>query len=77
MALGQQSGGDNEARVAEAKRIVVDMGLVSRTDEMSPKEQQFVEQMFEAVESVAYDGTPFISGKQLFWLRDLKDKYCI
>ena len=75
MALGQQSGGDNAERVAEAKRIF-DMGLLSRTDEMSHKEAEFVEKMYSDLDVASYGGTPFISAKKLFWLRDLKDRFC-
>lgn len=75
MALNQDSGGTGADRIAEARRIVVDMGLSDRSEDMSDRERQFVEQMFDKLDVV--DHTTFVSPKQLFWLRDLKDKYCI
>jgi hypothetical protein len=62
--LGQETGGDAGSRVTEARKIV-EM-LASVQEQMTPKEQTFVEQM---------DGASVCSGKQLFWLRDIKDKY--
>jgi hypothetical protein len=73
MALGQQTGHGSALEViAEAKRIF-ELGLLSRTDDMSLKEANFVKQMYALVE----DGTIPITGKQLLWLRALKDRYCI
>lgn len=66
------SGGDNDARNAEAHRILFDMGLKDAAFEQS-KEEDFVAEMVERFEE--YKGRTFVSSKQLFWLRDLKDKY--
>jgi hypothetical protein len=53
-----------DERVAEAHRI---LGMLeSDTDAMTPREREFVESM---------DGCRFCSIKQLFYLRDIKDKY--
>ena len=54
----------NDERVAEAQRIT--SRLESCQDELTPKEKDFVAQM-ESAECV--------SVKQLFWLRDINDKY--
>jgi hypothetical protein len=70
--LGQQTGAPESEHNEEARRILVDMGLTTHTDDMSPKERNFVEDMFAKVE----EGKWALSGKQLFYLRDLKDKYC-
>jgi len=72
--IGQQTGAaDQRSHNAEAKRILVDLGLISHTDEMNAWEQQFVEQMYALVE----DDKFVLTGKQLFKLRDLKDRYCL
>ena len=62
--IGQETGGDSDSRVTEAHKIV-EM-LASCQEELTSKEATFVEQM---------DGCTNCSGKQLFWLRDIKDKY--
>jgi hypothetical protein len=62
--LGQETGGDLNARVNEARTIV---GLLEEfSEEMTSKERNFVESMQDCDDC---------SGKQLFWLRDIKDKY--
>jgi hypothetical protein len=53
-----------EERAEEARRIVQMIAHV--TEEMKQHEQDFVEKM---------DDCQFCSVKQLFWLRDLKDRY--
>jgi hypothetical protein len=55
---------DDERR-AEATRIVGMIGDL--TDVMLPHERKFMEQVSDVYATV--------SVKQLFWLRDLKDKY--
>jgi len=59
-----ESGGTEEDRVAEAHKIV--SMLADLTEQMKLNEAAFVEQM---------DDCRSCSPKQLFWLRDLKDKY--
>jgi hypothetical protein len=63
-SLGQETGGDSDSRVTEAQRLV-DI-ITASADELTPREREFVMQM---------DGCKTCSGKQLFWLRDIKDKY--
>lgn len=59
------SGMTPEERRAEATRIV---NMISdRSEEMKSHERQFVEKMA--------DDSEWVSTKQLFWLRDLKEKY--
>lgn len=62
--FGQETGGDDNSRITEAKRIVE--LLQPRLHAITPREREFVMQM---------DGASHCSGKQLFWLRDIKDKY--
>ncbi len=64
MTLFTESGGDLSSRIDEASRIV--SMLLQKTDQMTPHEAQFVEKMF---------GATNVSPKQLFWLRDLNEKY--
>lgn len=52
-------------RVAEANRIVSRLAN-NCEDEMTPKERDFVSKM---------EGADYCSIKQLFWLRDISDKY--
>lgn len=63
-SIGQETGGDADSRLTESKKIV-EM-LLDFMEFMTSKERDFVEQMDEA---------SCCSGKQLFWLRDIKDKY--
>lgn len=55
----------NEERAEEAQRIVARL-VGSCADELNPKESEFVSKM---------DGASYVSVKQLFWLRDINDKY--
>lgn len=64
MTLFTESGGDLSSRIDEAQRIA--RMLAPSVDEMSPKEAEFVQRMLN---------TNSCSPKQVFWLRDLKDKY--
>ena len=66
------SGGNNDSRSAEAHHILFEMGLKDASFEQS-KEEDFVSDLIERFEQ--YGGKTFISSKQLFWLRDLKEKY--
>ena len=67
--IGQETGGDAVARAKEAKELV-DM-ILPHSEELSPKEQRFIEQTAERLDQ--YGEKTIISGKQLFWLRDIKD----
>ena len=73
MSLGQQTGSPSTEHLAEAKRILVEIGLIRHVEEMSNKDRNFVEKMFAQVE----EGKWVVSGRQLFYLRDLKDRYCV
>jgi hypothetical protein len=55
----------NDERVAEAGRITSRL-IGSCPDELTPKEREFVAHM---------DSADYVSVKQLFWLRDINDKY--
>jgi hypothetical protein len=62
--LTEESGGDENARVNEARdicRMVEEFG-----DMMSQKERDFIEQMTDC---------DYCTTKQLFYLRDIKDRY--
>ena len=62
--LTQESGGDELSRIEEARTIV--RLLEEASEEMQPKERAFVESMADC---------DYATTKQLFWLRDIKDKY--
>jgi hypothetical protein len=61
-----------EERRVEARRIL-DMGLPDHLSEMKTNEMDFVSQMEERLDLER--DCAFISPKQLWWLRDLKEKY--
>lgn len=62
--LTTESGGDEKSRIEEAHTIV--RMLEEVTEEMMPRERAFVEEMADC---------DYCTTKQVFWLRDLKDKY--
>jgi hypothetical protein len=62
-----------EQRNAEAFEILFKMELTDRVEEMQDHERKFIEDLSSAFEK--YAERTFVSEKQLFWLRDLKDKY--
>jgi hypothetical protein len=62
--LTKESGGDEVARIEEAHQIV--RMLEEVTDQMTPKEAGFVNSITDC---------DYCTTKQLFWLRDIKDKY--
>ena len=67
--LANDTGGNADDRRSEADRIlkiIVDNDL--DFGEFSPREAKFLEQMLD-------DQQQPISPKQIFWLRDIKDKY--
>lgn len=64
--LGQETGGDQDSREVEARSIL--KMLAEFYAQLNAKELQFV----EGREDRDCRGC---SGKQLFWLRDIKDKY--
>ena len=64
--LANDTGGTAEDRRAEATRILNMLEEID-LDETAPNERRFLDKMF------ADDRQP-ISPKQIFWLRDLKEK---
>lgn len=62
-----------EQRNAEAFDILFKMELTDRVEEMQDYERKFIEDLSSAFEK--YAEKAFVSEKQLFWLRDLKEKY--
>lgn len=66
-------------RVAEAKKIIFVMGLGERTEDMTPSELDFVHRMYNDLDadSEVPNFTATVTVKQLWWLRDLKDKYLL
>lgn len=64
-ALTKDSGGTADDRRSEADRLV---RIIMQLDlgSMTPKESDFIAQMEEG---------GAVTTKQLFWLRDIKDKY--
>ncbi len=66
MALFQESGGTPKQRRDEANKLVDRLHAGEKWRTMQKREQDFVEQMEFADE---------VSPKQLFWLRDLAEKY--
>lgn len=63
--LARESGGSADDRLSEARRILKILESFS-SDELTVSEAKFIEDISDA-ESV--------TTKQLFWLRDIKDKY--
>lgn len=66
------SGGSPEDRNAEANRILFEMGLKDASFEQD-REQDFVASLVDRFEQ--YGIKAVVSSKQLFWLRDLKERY--
>lgn len=64
-SLGQETGQTPERRLEEAQVLLA--RLAQRiSDDFTPRERNFIEGMNDAEQC---------SGKQLFWLRDLVEKY--
>jgi hypothetical protein len=68
MALRNESGGDNDSRVSEARELM--KIIEDEAEKLSGRETQFVESIADQLTFA----TPSISAKQIFWLRDIKDK---
>jgi hypothetical protein len=62
--LTTESGGDENSRINEAREIC--RMLEEFTEQMSEKEQSFIGDMTDC---------DYCTTKQLFWLRDIKDRY--
>lgn len=72
-ATNESSDLSHEERIAEARKIVIDMDLQGHTGDMTAKESGFVLVMANDLGL----GHANVSIKQLWWLRDLKDKYLL
>lgn len=70
-ATRDSSSQSPEERAAEAIKILFEMGLADNVERMSHNEQSFVYGLLGAHDT----GALGVSVKQLWWLRDLKDKY--
>ena len=66
--LANDTGGDAEQRRAEANRLLTMLRDVDWETQVTLSERRFLEQM-------ASDDVQPVSPKQVFWLRDIKDKY--
>jgi hypothetical protein len=71
-ATNESSTQTPEERSEEARIIIDDMGLRDATDSMTQKEREFVAHIINEIDIV---GHVTVSPKQLWWLRDLKEKY--
>jgi hypothetical protein len=67
--LGQQSGGSAEDITNEAERL---LKMLENHEPEDSRSAQFLQQMRERFEQ--YGSRTQVSAKQLFWLRDIKDK---
>jgi len=68
------SGGSNEDRNTEAHRILFEMKLGDMVGSFEQeKENDFVQGLLDKFDD--YGTGTFVSSKQIFWLRDLKEKY--
>jgi hypothetical protein len=65
-SLANDTGGNADDRRSEADRIIQILSENIEFDSMKANEQEFVGNMQE--------GGP-VSPKQIFWLRDIKEKY--
>lgn len=70
--LWQETGhASKQERANEACTLT---GMLAESEEsMEPHEATFFRQMYERCDK--WGSETFVSAKQLFWLRDLKDKY--
>lgn len=72
MSLFNETGHDSiDTRNTEARRLIED--LSSNTEGFAPHEAKFV---LDMADKLARNELR-CSGKQLFWLRDLYEKYCV
>lgn len=67
------SGGTPEGRNQEAFDILVKMGLQNQSETMQEREREFVDSLSERM--IQFGEKCIVSSKQLFWLRDLKERY--
>lgn len=69
--MNDESGGTPEQRTAEARRVLKIL-LETDFDEFQHKDRKFIEEMSERFDR--YGDKTSISPRQLFWLRDIKDR---
>jgi hypothetical protein len=70
--LGNETGQSKEDDVREAQQLL-DL-VADEVEGMSSKEQGFIEDMSDRFDQ--YGEQTFISSRQLFWLRAIRDKVC-
>ena len=75
-ATNESSSQTPQERVDEARRILFGCGLndVAERGELGPRERDFVAGMVSSLDINGDAAT--VTVKQLWWLRDLKEKYC-
>ena len=71
--LFKDSGQTAEERAKEANKIVFDLDLRGAIENMEPHERRFVTETADRLHKFGL--ATIISVKQLFWLRDLMQKY--
>lgn len=72
MTMWSETGHASLAERAQEARKRVD-AIANAVEEMEPNERKFVEDVGGRLDATG-DAT-FVSAKQLFWLRDLDEKY--
>lgn len=72
-SLASETGGDDFARNREAHKIVIAMKLTKYLHDMESREKTFVMDSYSRLQQFGVDA--IFSTKQIFWLRDLKEKY--
>jgi hypothetical protein len=71
--LASESGGDDFARNREAAKIIFDLKLIDKTPEMNAKQREFVES--SAARLRQYGVKTIFTTPQIFWLRDLSERF--
>jgi len=72
--LYNESGhASQDDRNQEAERLIDELAVSPMLEDMPFKERQFINDMNRAKQN----GSLFCSPKQLFWLRDLYERYCV
>ena len=71
MPLFQESGGSEQDRTNEAIHIWKIIQDLDHSD-LSDKDAKFIDELRDRLHT--YGASTHISPKQLFWLRDIKDK---
>ena len=71
--LANDSGGTAEDRNNEAFDILVKKDLQNKIEMMTEREAEFITQLADRMSQ--FGAKCMVSPKQLFWLRDLLEKY--